>query len=340
MNSEKMLRAAVIGLGNIGFQFDLDPLRKNTWSHVGAYTKCRETRLAGTVEVDRRKIDLFKQYKKNIPVFSSIKDLMENVKSEVVSVCTPTDTHYDVLKDLLQYSFLKGIFCEKPFTATIAEAREIIRLCSERNVIIAVNHTRRWDSTYLRARKIIRDGNIGTVKAVNGFYSGKLFNIGTHLFDTIRMLIDEEALSVSGISPNIDASDPDISGWIRFGEKTFCTILSNGKREDLIFEIDVIGDEGRVKVLENGERLELYKFRESKRYSAYRELAIKSVRLPEKRDRLVDAIYDLCAVIKGKKMKSNCSGEDGLASIVLSAAFYDSAKRNGMPVELREYNAE
>ena len=335
-----MIKTAIIGLGNIGFQFDLDPLRKNTWSHVGAYMKCRKTRLLGAVEVEKRNIDLFKQYKKNIPVFSTIKKLMESVEADVVSVCTPTETHYEVLKELLRYSSLKGIFCEKPFTVTIAEAREIIRLCGERNVIIAVNHTRRWDSTYLRARKMIRDGKIGTVKAVNGFYSGKLFNMGTHLFDTIRMLIDEEAHSVSGFSTNIDAPDPDLSGWIRFGGNTFCTILSNGKGEDLIFEIDVIGDEGRVKVIENGEKIEWFTFKESKRYSGYRELERRTVRLPEKRDRLVNAIYNLCATIKGENTALNCSGEDGLEALVLSSALYDSAKKNGIPVKLEEGYAE
>ena len=336
---EAKISAAVIGLGNIGFKFDLDPLRTYTWSHVSAYTKCGKTKLVGVVEVDQTNVKLFRQHRDDVPVFSSIKQLMENVTPEVISVCTPTDTHYDILNALLEYPFLKGIFCEKPFVSSTDEAREIIHSCKKQNIVIAVNHIRRWDSAYIYARKMIEDGKIGQVKAIHGLYSGKLFNIGTHLLDTIRMLSNEEARCLSGISSNVDVPDPDVSGWLRLGSDIFCTILSNGKREDLVFEIDIIGDEGRLKVLENGEAVEWYTFKESERYSGYRELKSEEIRLPGKNDRLVSAVSNICSVVDGTNTDLNCSARDGLEALALSSALYDSAKRNGIPIELKEYHA-
>jgi predicted dehydrogenase len=337
---EAKIRAAVIGLGNIGFKFDLDPLRKYTWSHVSAYTKCSKTRLMGAVEVDQTNVRLFRQHKQDIPVFSTIEQLMEHVTPEVISICTPTETHYDILKELLKYPFLKGIFCEKPFVANIAEAEEIIGAGKKQNVVIAVNHIRRWDSAYICTRKMIMDGKIGRVKAISGFYSGKIFNIGTHLFDAVRMLSGEEAQCLSGISSNADASDPDVSGWLQFGNGIFCTILSSGKREDLIFEIDILGDEGRIKVLENGETIEWYTFKESGKYSGYRELKPEKVTMPLINDRLIQAVLNICSVIDGTESELNCSALDGFKAMMLSSALCESAKNNGTPVHLRDRYAE
>ena len=48
---------------------------------------------------------------------------------------------------------------------------------------------------------------------------------------------------------------------------------SAGPREDLLFEVDVVGSEGRLRILDNCARLEFAHFEESSRYGGYRELA-------------------------------------------------------------------
>jgi len=322
-----MLNAAVIGLGNIGFQFDIDPKRKTTWSHVSAYTKCGKTRLVGAVEIDDKKASLFKDHYKNIPVFKTVKDLMSNLRVDIVSVATPTATHYPLLKELLKYP-LKAIFCEKPLAASVGEAEDIIKMCDDAKIVLAVNHNRRWDSHYLYVKKIIKDKRIGNIKTVNALYSGQVFNIGTHLFDTIRMLIKKDPKAMNGISFNLESNDPDVAGWIWFDGNIPCTIISTGKREDLIFEIDVIGDLGRIRILENGEKIEQFIFAESAKYSGYRELFSVPTKKISKKDRFLEAVNDIVKVVEGKKGSVNCAGIDGLYALSMSFAMFESAKRN------------
>ncbi|KJU81357.1 oxidoreductase domain protein [Candidatus Magnetobacterium bavaricum] len=329
----KKFKTAVIGLGNIGFKFNLDPKRKETWSHVSAYEKCENTDLAGAVELNPENINIFKCHYPDIPVFKSVKDLMVSVDIDIVSICTPTESHYSILEELMAYP-VKAVFCEKPFAASVADGEKMLHLCAKNNIILAVNHTRRWDYGYIIVRDIIHDGKIGAVKAVNALYPGQIFNIGTHLIDTVRMFIQRDAMMVSGISTNIDNPDPNISGWIDFEGAITFTMLSTGKREDIIFEIDVIGDEGRVRILENGDRVELYSFVESQRYSGYRELSLMPTVQLSRRDRMVEAVKDIVSVLKGNKINVSCTGRDGFLSLALSCDLIESARRNGNPVSL------
>ncbi len=333
-----MFKAAVIGLGNIGFRFNLDPKRSDTWSHISAYEKCRRTKLVGAVEIDENKIKCFTETCKGIPVFKSVDELFRNTKVDLVSICTPTNTHYPILKQLIRYP-IKGVFCEKPIAQTVEDGKKMIRLCDRAKVKLAVNHTRRWQNSYLYAAEMIRKNKIGNVKAVHAVYSGQVFNIGTHLFDTIRMLIQKNAITMSGVSKNSDMADPDISGWIEFDGNIICTIGNNNKREDLVFEIDIIGSKGRIKVLENGEKIEWYVFKESRNSTGYRELVLMPLSQPERNDRLTDAVENICDAMSEKGVRINCSGQDGLEALIISTSLVMSAKNNGKVIRMRRIHA-
>jgi len=326
-------KAAVIGLGNIGFKFDMDKKRKETWSHVAAYERCEKTKLSGAVEVNEANANLFGNNYDNIPVFKSIKEMMDNISIDIVSISTTTESHYPILKELIQYP-IKAIFCEKPLSLKKGEARRMVSLCRKAKIILAVNHTRRWDGNFLLAKKMVQGGKIGEVRAAIVFYPDHIFNVGTHLFDAINMLIEKKPKYVSGIGNNLSISDPGISGWILFENDVLCTVNATGKREDLIFEMDIIGTEGRLKILENGQKLEYYIFCESPRYSQYRELTVGKTEIIAQSDRFVAAIEDIIAVLEGEKPEVNCTGMDGLLSVSVAIAMVKSAKKQGIPLKI------
>lgn len=333
-----MFKAAVIGLGNIGFRLDLDPRRSNTWSHVSAYEKCRRTELAGAVEIDEGRIRSFRKIHKDVPVFKSVDELFRNLNIDIVSICTPTITHYPILKQVIRYP-AKGIFCEKPIAHTIEDAKKMIRLCDRTGVKLGINHSRRWQSSYLRVAEMIRKDKIGNVKAVHAIYPGQIFNIGTHLFDAVRMVIQKDARAASGISNSIGSADPSISGWIEFEDNIACTIGAVDKREDLVFEIDIIGSEGRLRILENGAKIEWSVFRKSPRYSGYRESVSMPVKQPISNDWFTDAIENMCDAVSGRNVHIRCSGQDGLKALMISTALLKSAENNGNVMRTGETDA-
>ncbi len=333
MISEPKIRAAVIGLGNIGFMFDLDPLRTGTWSHVRAYAGISHTFLAGVAELDMEKVALFRCHYPGVPAYGNVGELMERCRPEIVSICTPTATHYPVLKELLRYP-VKGIFCEKPLSFHIDEAAAMVRMCEERGIVLAVNHTRRWDEQFLYVKKVVQGGGIGKVRTIGMIYPGRIFNIGTHLVDALRMIVGREPIRVSGLAAAPDQDDPDVSGWLQMDDHTVCTLGCVGRRENLVFELDFIGEEGRVRILDNGATIEKYLFRESSSFSGYRELTSETVETVAGRDRLVEAVRDVAVVAGGGKGPVKCTGRDGLSALRIVRALISSADQEGLPISL------
>lgn len=328
------LNAAVIGLGNIGFKFDLDALRRKTWSHCRAYSKCALTRLAGVVEINPAKARVFGKHYPGIPVFRDIQGLMTSREVDIVSIATPTPTHYPLLRELLKFN-PKAVFCEKPMAQTTREAKEMVNLCRKRGVLLAVNHSRRWDGNYIFARRAILNGAIGDIIAANLFYSAQVLNIGTHLFDAMMMLTGEKACCVSGVSGDLNKYDPSVSGWILTKNGIFCAVAATGRREQLVFEIDVFGTRGRLKISENGRKVEIFVFKKSPNYGGYEELSPMIKRSsPANNDRFVDAVQEIALTLKRRETRVSCSGEDGLAALSVSLGLCDSAKRKGKPINL------
>jgi predicted dehydrogenase len=330
-----LLRAAVIGLGNIGFLLDLDPLRKDIWSHVSAYNKNVQTELSGVVEIDDNKIDVFKRHYGNIQVYKTIKELMANHQIDIASICTPSESHYGILMELVEYP-IKGIFCEKPIASNLNEAREMVLGCEKKQIVMSVNHLRRWDNRYLSVQRMLGSGSIGTIKAVSAYYSSSVFSMGSHLFDTLRMCIQKKPLKLSGFSHEPHQLDPTVSGWILFEDNILCTINSRGKREDFVFEIDLLGDEGRVRISESGgsESVECFEYKESPRYSGYRELFVKTGYSLDSNERFVKAVEDIASVVEGRKDSVNCTGRDGYASLLLCFDMVESARSGGVVIKV------
>jgi len=331
MTCEQPRRAAIIGLGNIGFRFDLQSRRQGTWSHAAAYTRSPETELVGAVELDGNKADLFRKHYPAVPVYDDIGRLMTACRPEIVSICTPTESHYPLLKELLVYP-LRGVFCEKPLAANAAEGLEMVRAAAAHGIVLAVNHTRRWDPGFLRVQELVRRGELGAIRAVHAVYPGQVFNIGTHLMDVVCMITGRAPVCVSGVALPGGGDDPHLSGWLRLDDGTVCTINALGRRELLVFELDFIGARGRVRISDNGESLEGAAFVHSDQYDGYEVLRRRELPAPPERDRLVEAVTDMAMVIGGRKDKVNCTGADGLVALRLAAALAASARRHGRPV--------
>lgn len=324
-----LVTGAIVGLGNIGFGFNADRKRKGVWSHERAFARCGRVRLVAAAEPEAHQRDRFLKARPEIPVFPSLGALLRWRVPELVSLCTPPETHAPLLARCVRAG-VKAVFCEKPLASTAAEALRSVRLCRERGVILAVNHTRRWDARYCRAAGLVRRGCIGRVLCVSAHYPGQIFNMGTHLVDAIRQLTGLDPRSATGESPDPKVCDPHVSGLLRLSSDVPCVLVCHGCREDLVFEIDIVGSQGRLRVLENGLTTQYQRFSPSGRYSGYRELRPAALPGLSRSDRFVAAVRDVCAALAGGPAPA-CSGEDGYYALAAAEALADSALRGGRP---------
>lgn len=176
----------------------------------------------------------------NIKTFRRLEDMLEDKNIELVVVNTPSVTHYEFTKQAINSG--KNVIIEKPFTATVAQAEELIQLAKEKKVTLSVYHNRRYDSDFMTVKKIVDEGWLGKIVEAEIHYDrydpglsykvhketptaavGCLYDLGSHLID--------QALVLFGM-PNAIYADLD-------------TFRPNSKVEDY-FDVKLIYSSHRV----------------------------------------------------------------------------------------------
>jgi len=107
-------------------------------------------------------------------------DAMELIRSpqlDAVAVITPVWTHFEFAKAALENG--KHVFVEKPFTATVSQASELIDLALAKNLRIMVDHTFLFTGAVRKIRQLIDEGILGKLY----YYDSTRVNLGLFQHD-------------------------------------------------------------------------------------------------------------------------------------------------------------
>jgi D-apiose dehydrogenase len=167
----------------------------------------------------------------SFPVFPDIKSLIDNTRPDIVTIATPTPDHFD----LVRYGLEQGchILCEKPFTSSLEEARELIRLSAQVNRWVVVNNQFRFMEIYQAARAKIGTPEFGELlflsanqtffvnEATEAGWRGEdpqrtCKEFGIHVLDLCRYFFGEEPFSIYCKMQRLgDAPGPDYLNLIQ-----------------------------------------------------------------------------------------------------------------------------
>jgi predicted dehydrogenase len=86
-------------------------------------------------------------------------EVLESPQTDAVAIVTPVWTHFDLAKQALENG--KHVFVEKPFTATSAQAIELIELADKKNLRIMVDHTFLFSGAVRKIRELVDNGTLG-----------------------------------------------------------------------------------------------------------------------------------------------------------------------------------
>ncbi len=96
-----------------------------------------------------------------IKIFRTLEELLADGSIELVIVNTPTATHFDYTKKVLEAG--KHAVVEKAFTTTVEEAIQLKELADSSGKIVSVFQNRRWDSDFKTVKKIVQEGWLGEI---------------------------------------------------------------------------------------------------------------------------------------------------------------------------------
>jgi predicted dehydrogenase len=334
MPPETPYSAALIGCGKIGSLFADDPLmRGDVFSHAEAYGVCPRTVLSAVVDSDADALARCSERWGVPAAFPSVADMLGVMQPDIVSVATPTSSHYAVCIQLLSAETPpRAILCEKPIAQGLAEAERVVSLAREKGVLLVVMHMRRYASNIRNLREFIRDGGIGELRNVAGWLTKGTIHNGTHWFDLLRYLVGEVQW-VHGIDSLHESSDdPTLDVALGLENGMLATMRSAEHSNFTICEMDIIGSKGRAQIVDSSYRVDISTAVPSPRYSGYVELMPSSVDMGDRRDVMLHAVEDVVHCLDtGDEPQS--TGEDGVAALRIALAAQESS-RNGQIVEI------
>ena len=93
--------------------------------------------------------------------FGSYDEMIESDEIDAVINTLPNAMHHEWTIKAAEAG--KHVICEKPFSVTMAEAREMISAAEANNVVLIEGFTPRWNKQMRTVRKLVADGEIGDV---------------------------------------------------------------------------------------------------------------------------------------------------------------------------------
>ncbi len=319
------LRCAVIGCGRIGCGFD-DGNDKTIRTHAGSYFKNPATKLVALCDVDTAKLKKYGQKYSVNNLYTNSTEMFKKENLDCVSICTFLDTHLELIKEAAQYG-VKGILVEKPLSNNLDDAKTILEICKKNKIILMIDFQRRFDPFYHSLKKMIDQKVLGDLQYVNVYYGSGIANTGSHIFDLIRFLFGEVISLRGNHSKNKSNNnlDPNIDIVVNHSNNLTTKINAINANSYGVFEMDIFGDRGRIRVNYAINTLDLFK---PSKGLVYKNLASHSAKIKtSKQSSIYLGIKNLAECIKSRK-KPLSGGENGYKSLELVVASIMSANKD------------
>jgi len=335
-NFSMVLRAAVVGCGRIGCGFDDEPLRKTISTHAGAYHKNEKTELIALCDIDEQKLEKYgKKFSVN-NLFTNIDEMIQKVNPEIISICTLPEEHAQMVIKTSNAG-VKGIFCEKPIADSLENAKKIIDVCKKNGTVILIDHQRRFDHLNSLIKKLLENNQLGKIFHSTFYYTAGIHNTGTHIIDLMRYFFGDIEW-VSGYKSEVSHSnknDPNIFGILKFRNGPMCYVKPSDVSDYLIFEGDILGSKGRIRLLSSGFEVEYYTVTNSKYFSGYKELEKDDFpyNIPKEKELISNGVNHLIDCVQNG-IKPISTASDGLRVLEAILGLIKSSENDSKKIYL------
>ena len=137
-------------------------------------------------------------------LYGDYREMLKEERLDFVAVCPRWVGSHAEMVIAAAEAGVKGVFCEKPLAATLAEADSILEACERSGTRLAVAH-RRANPYEQRAKAMVEEGAIGELQSLRAMgkcdhRSGAedLMVLGTHMMDSMRYVAGSDVVWANG----------------------------------------------------------------------------------------------------------------------------------------------
>ncbi len=186
-----MIDAAVVGFGLGGRAF-----------HAPIIHAVPGLRLAAIVQ---RHGDEAQKIYPDAKIVRDLDELLAMKSISLIAIATPNETHFPFAKKCLEAG--RHTVVDKPFTTTLAEARELVEIARRNDRVLTVHQERRCDGDFRTMQELLAKGTLGKIVRFESAFdrcrpqvrtdswkeepkpgSGVFFDLAPHLIDQTLQL--------------------------------------------------------------------------------------------------------------------------------------------------------
>ncbi len=170
------LVALVFAVASLAAQTADRPLTVGVIGHTGqgnyghgedtVWLKIPQTKIIAVADADPKGLAEAAMRLGGVQAYADYKVMLVSAKPDIAAICSRhIHEHRDMIVAAIEAG-VKGIYIEKPFVRTLAEADEIVKLCAEKGVRLAVAHRNRYHPVVDVVKQLVASGEIGELKEV------------------------------------------------------------------------------------------------------------------------------------------------------------------------------
>lgn len=139
-------------------------------------------------------------------IYDSWLQLIQDKNIEILDIAVPPDMQLEIVREAVkQNDHIKGILCQKPLAMNLEEANEIVILCEQAGIKLAVNSNMRFDQSIRALKTLLNNHYFGEIvlatidmRAIPHWQEFlkkhdrlEMLNMGIHHIDTFRYLFGD-----------------------------------------------------------------------------------------------------------------------------------------------------
>lgn len=188
--------------------------------------------------------------------FPDLEDLLNSeINIDAAIIATPTNTHYEITKKLLNNGI--HVLVEKPLSTKANEASELINLADEKNLVLLVDHTFLYNEAINFAIKSIQDGEIGSLLHINFERTNLgpirsdvscLWDLTTHDVSILNAITPNEPTQIRASSFNTSQTEAFdmVNVSLNYEKNLFVTMFSSWLHPEKTRKIKIVGDKKMI----------------------------------------------------------------------------------------------
>ena len=233
--------------------------------HAWAYRDSPGVRVAAVADPVPGKAELIaEQYAAQ--AVTGLEELLE-LGVDIVDVCTPPMAHAQPTIRALEAG--RHVFCEKPLTRTMEEARAVVRAAESAPGLLMIGHVTRYEPDHRSARDLVAAGEIGGVRMLThsvtstlpgwteagwltdpALSGGPLLDQAVHSFDYARWVAGAPAVRVTCFSADTPAGPGTYAvATVRYANDAIATVecsWAHPAARGFKLAAEIVGTQGRL----------------------------------------------------------------------------------------------